>query len=143
MQVGATDIDHKYVFRAELDDVTPRTDGTTAADKGVFFTLLPGQPGGDLLFNSAAAYAAGAMALRAGGGDQTIARKAETKAKLLFKQAEANPGIYSDSIEESAKTYKSDNWQQYGFLAAAWLFRLTKLDEYKTVCSFPSHAFGR
>lgn len=133
MQVGATDIDHKYVLRAELDDITPRTDGTTPEDKGVFFTLLPDQKGGDLLFNSAAAYAAGAMALQKGGGSQALATRAQKKAEDLFKQGEKNPGIYSDSIAESAKTYKNDNWEQYAFFASAWLFRLTQKGEYKEV----------
>lgn len=139
VQIGATDIDHKYVFRAEMDDVTPRTDGDTPETKGVFYTLLPEQPGGDLLFNSAAAYAAGAMALRSAGGSEALASRAEGKAIDLFQQGEANPGMYSDSIEEAAKTYKSDNWQQYGFLAAAWLYRMTGEAQYKTVRSLIFH----
>jgi hypothetical protein len=34
------------------------------------------------------------------------------------------------------QTYKSDNWQQYGFWAAAWMYKLTKEGKYKAVrCS--------
>lgn len=43
----------------------------------------------------------------------------------MYKQGDENPGIYSDSIPEVGATYVSNNWQQYGFWAAAWLYRLT------------------
>lgn len=123
-QVGNTEVDHSYVFRAELDNVTPRKDGS-GDKKGMFYTLLPEAPGADLLFNAAAAYAAGAMALQAAGGSNALADRATNKAKELFTMAGNAPGIYSQSIPEAAKTYNSDNWEQYGFFAAAWLLRLT------------------
>lgn len=132
-QVGNTEVDHSYVFRAELDDVTPRKDGS-GDKKGMFYTLLPEAPGADLLFNAAAAYAAGAMALQAAGGSNALADRATNKAKELFTMAGNAPGIYSQSIPEAAKTYNSDNWEQYGFFAAAWLLRLTGEANYEQVC---------
>jgi hypothetical protein len=135
MQVGDTIRDHELVLRAELDNVTPRTDTPDSkGDVGAFWTIPPDSPGSDMLFQAAAAYAAGALALRAGGGSEDLASRAATKAASLFQQAEANPGLYSDAIPANKTTYKSDNWQQYGFLAGAWIFRLTKDASYKTVC---------
>ena len=59
--------------------------------------------------------------------------RCETEARAIYAVAKANPGIYSDTLEEPAKTYPSDNWQQYGLWAAAWMYSLTGEDAFKTV----------
>lgn len=40
---------------------------------------------------------------------------------------------YAVSIPEAGKTYKAEDWQQYMFVAAAWLFRATQNPTYLTV----------
>lgn len=52
---------------------------------------------------------------------------------LEGNQYACGAGIYSDSIPETAMTYKSHNWKQYAFWAAAWLHTLTKEPGYKIV----------
>jgi hypothetical protein len=94
MQIGEKDKDHAQFLRAENDNTTPRT----------AFTLPPNGKGADLLFQITAAYAAGAMALKAAGGDAQLAERATTKAKELFKQAEAVPGLYSVTSKEAVNT---------------------------------------
>jgi hypothetical protein len=61
--------------------------------------------------------------------------RCEAEAKSLFAAAKAHPGLYSVSIPEAGTTYPSDNLQQYGFFAAAWLYKLTSESAFKTVCS--------
>ncbi|NJR43055.1 MAG: hypothetical protein HC767_10755, partial [Akkermansiaceae bacterium] len=80
MQVGSTKADHSQVMRAELDHKTPRTT----------LALPPGSPGADLLFQSTAAYAASAVALRNTGSSLT--KRAETEAKKVYAEAAKRPG---------------------------------------------------
>lgn len=68
LQVGEVDADHSQLLRAELDNQTPRT---------AFFTLPPGAPGADLLFQQAAAFAATAMVLQDNPGSEDLAVRCE------------------------------------------------------------------
>lgn len=124
LQIGESEIDHNNFLRCELDDVTPRTQ---------FVTLPPSTPGADLLYQVAAAYAMGALALTSAGGSGDLATRATQKAGELFMQAGSVPGLYSDSIPEAGRTYPNDSWEGFGFWAAAVLFRLTGDQQYQLV----------
>ena len=63
-----------------------------------------------------------------------MATRAAAKAQELFEEGKAQEGVmYSDSIPELKETYESVQPDQYGFLAAAWLFRTTKDVQYQAV----------
>lgn len=127
-----TDADHSQMMRAEMDNKTPRTS---------FAVLAPGKPGADLLFQSTAAFAASAVALRNTGSP--LAKKAEVEAKKVYAQAAARPGIYSVSVPEAGKTYKSEGWEQYGFWAAAWMYKMTGESKYKQVRHFQLYTVSK
>ena len=89
------------------------------------------KPGADLLYGAAAALAAYSEA-RSG----ELATRAAAEAQALFEEGKAQEGhMYSDSIPELKEVYESVQSDQYGFLAAAWLFRTTKDVKYKAVRS--------
>lgn len=72
--------------------------------------------------------------MKKAGGTAELAERAATKAKEVFKQAEAVPGLYSDSMPAAAgETYPNGGWHSFGFWAAAWLYRLTSEETYKAV----------
>ena len=110
-----------------MDDVTPRI---------VFKTHPPLVPGADLLLQASAAFAASAIALSDPANTperNTFVARLKFKARQLFDEGQKWPGIYSEKLKESAKTYSSNNWQQYGFWAAAWLYRISGHDADKAV----------
>lgn len=126
LQIGEEKADHDQYLRCEKDNVTPRTN---------FVSLPPKSPGADLLYQAAAAYAAGALALETVGGSAQLAQRATAKATEIFKRAEAVPGLYSEHLGPRAgQTYPNDGWESFGFWAASWLHRLTKEETYKAVC---------
>lgn len=124
VQIGEKEADHAQFLRAENDNVTPRT---------VFEVLPPESPGSDLLYQSAAAYAAGALALKEAGGNAQLATRATEKAKELFETAKANPGLFCETIPQAEVTYENGKLESYGFWAATWLYRLTEDATYQTV----------
>lgn len=40
---------------------------------------------------------------------------------------------YCENLPECAKTYRAECWQQFMFYASAWLYKATRLLEYKSV----------
>ena len=121
MQVGNFDEDHSACYRAQLDTFTTRK--TWFIDNS--------KPGSDLLYMASAALSAYSEART---GD--LATRAAAKAQVLFAEGKAQEGtMYSSSIPEMGASYRSESAEQYGFLAAAWLFRTTKDAKWRTVRS--------
>jgi endoglucanase len=117
------DKDHEQCRRAEQDGITPRP----------VYTVTPERPGADAMAIAAAAFAASAVALRNVPDASDRASKCILHAKVLFKYAKKFPGCYSASIPECGKTYANDNWEQFMFFAAAWLFICTEEQTYRRV----------
>ena len=112
-QIGEVDADHRSFQRAECDKSTPRT----------VYAISPCQPGSDLAANAAAAFAVCSAALAHTNPSQSA--DALTRAHQLYDFAKSTRCLYCDSLPEGKRTYASDNWQQYAFFAAAWLFEAT------------------
>lgn len=117
--MGNFDDDHSACYRAQLDTFTPRKT----------WFIDPGSPGSDLLYMASAALSAYSEAR---SGD--LATRAAAKAQVLFAEGKAQEGsMYSNSIPEMGSSYRSESAEQYGFLAAAWLFRTTKDAKWRAV----------
>lgn len=132
--MGEAHVEHESYYRAENDTYTPRTIFHTFFHDEVF----DDRPGGDLLFQASAAMSAAALALKSAqnpdGDHNPVERKAliaalESEGRQLFEEGLQQPTMYSVNIPECAKTYPSNNWQQYAFWAAAWLFRISGSEE--------------
>lgn len=123
VQIGEAEEDHKYCLRAELDDITPRT----------VYTVDRNHPGGDAVGMAAAAFAACAMALRKVSNKNALANKCMSRARKLYSAGKGMRVCYSDSIPECAKTYPTDNWQQFMMMGAAWMYRATEDKQYRQV----------
>ena len=113
------DADHKSCSRAEKD-----------TSKRPVLTINPERPGSDLAAAAAAALAACSLALAP--TDPARAGEALYRARDAYKFAITHVGLYSDSLDECKRTYKSDNWQQYAMFAAAWLFAATGEEQYQS-----------
>lgn len=121
VQVGEVEADHSACLRAERDATTPRT----------VYRLEAGQPGADLRSMVAAALAASAAVLARVSGLAELRSSCLQRARELYASARRHPGCYSDALPECKKTYPSDNWQQYMFFAAAWLFVASDAEEFR------------
>ena len=127
MQVGEADADHAVCIRAELDNVTPRT----------VFIVDRDHPGADAFAQASAALAAASMVLKDVAGQENLTETCLQHAKTMYGVAGEMKAIHSDSIPESAKTYKSDSWLTFTFYSAAWLHMATGDNAYLTVRSCP------
>jgi hypothetical protein len=124
LQVGVKEDEHSRCLRAELDKgITKRTT----------FTVSPKRPGGDLLAQASAAFAAAAIAYDGESKKSSLRKRCEETAKDLFRDAMKQKGVYSDSISECKKTYPSNGFETHAFYAAAMLYKMTGDDKYKQV----------
>lgn len=126
VQVGDVDCDHGECVRAEKDDHTPRP----------VIVVSPEKPGADMLTVASAAFSSAYAVLKTMPEHEALATKCLNHAKQLYNHAKANPGIYSDSNPILAKTYKNDHWEQFAYLAAAWLYESTDNEAYLKVLDF-------
>lgn len=125
VQVGDVDCDHCECVRAEKDNITPRP----------VIVVSPEKPGADMLSVASAAFSSAHAVLKTLPEHEALAKQCLKHATQLYKEAKANPGIYSDSNPILAKTYKNDHWEQFAYLAAAWLYAATGDDTYLKVCT--------
>lgn len=125
MQIGDVDCDHCECVRAEKDDHTPRP----------VIVVSPEKPGSDMLSVASAAFASAHAVLKTMPEHEGLAKRCLNHAKQLFNEAKAHPAIYSDSNPILAKTYKNDQWEQFAFLAAAWIYAATEDEAFLKVKS--------
>ncbi|KAJ7374820.1 hypothetical protein OS493_005172 [Desmophyllum pertusum] len=97
IKVGDGDLDHDYWGRPE--DMTMNRPA---------FKICPKKPGSDLAAETAAALAAASIAFK---GRKGYAKNLLLHAKQLYEFADNHRGVYSDSIPNAAKFYKS--WSGY------------------------------
>ena len=89
-----------------------------------------------MLSVASAAFASAYAVLKTMPEHEGLAKKCFNHAQQLYNQAKAKPGIYSDSNPILAKTYKNDNWEQFAYLAAAWLYESTEDEAFLKVHAF-------
>ncbi|RMX51380.1 hypothetical protein pdam_00011347, partial [Pocillopora damicornis] len=121
-QVGDGDLDHAFWGRPE--DMTMRRPA---------WKITPQNPGSDLAAETAAALAAASIAFKAQNtrASKKYARKLLTHSKQLYAFADKYRGVYSDSIPNAGKFYKSySGFQDELVWGAAWLYRATKESSY-------------
>ncbi|KAK4741672.1 hypothetical protein SAY87_025268 [Trapa incisa] len=85
-------------------------------------------PGADLAGESAAALAAGSIAL--GGVNKSYAQILLRHSKELFDLARNHPGQYQSSIPTAGAFYASSGYEDELQWAAAWLYRATNEKQY-------------
>ncbi|KAK9683478.1 hypothetical protein RND81_10G143800 [Saponaria officinalis] len=117
-QVGDGDSDH-YCWQRPEDMTTPRP----------VFKINEDNPGSDLAAETAAAFAASAIAFS--GHDDKYSARLLKHARQLFKFAKNHQGKYSDSVPAAAKFYSSSGFQDELMWAAAWLYIATEQESYK------------
>jgi hypothetical protein len=115
--------DHCECVRAEKDDFTPRP----------VILVSPEKPGADMLSIASAAFSSAHAVLKTMPEHEGLAKKCLSHAIQLYDEAKANPGIYSDSEPILAKTYKNDQWEQFAYLASAWLYEAAGNEVYLEV----------
>ena len=124
MQVGDVDRDHSECMRAELDKQMPRP----------VLIVDSKHPGADAFAIASCAFASSSMALKAAGGDHAeLADTCLQHAQIMYQHAGPMATGYCDSLPICAKTYKAEQWEQYMFFAAAWLYRATGQAGFKKV----------
>jgi Glycosyl hydrolase family 9 len=128
VQIGDVDCDHCECARAEKDDYTPRP----------VIVVSPEKPGADMLSVASAAFSSAHAVLKTMPEQGELAKKCLNHAMQLYDHAKANPGIYSDSEPILAKTYKNDQWEQFAYLASAWLYESTGNEAYLQVPAYYS-----
>jgi hypothetical protein len=86
-----------------------------------------------MLAVASAAFAASYSVLHSMPEHQPLAKTCLSHALELYKYAKLQPSIYSDTNLVCAKTYKNDNWQQFVYFSAAWLYEATQEAAYLKV----------
>ncbi|KAL3523993.1 hypothetical protein ACH5RR_016827 [Cinchona calisaya] len=118
-EVGDGDSDHKCWQRPE-DMTTPRN----------AYKIDEQHPGADLAGETAAAFAASALAFRKlnpGYSSELINHAKEARLNSsLFDFATKYPGLYQNSIPVTMEFYKSSGFEDEQLWAAAWLERATQ-----------------
>lgn len=90
--------------------------------------ITPSKPGSDVVAETAAALAAGAMVVR--GADPYRAAVYTRHAEQLFRFANEHRGKYSDSFPKATEDfYKSYGYKDELAWAAAWLYRSTGTEQ--------------
>nr|XP_006824761.1 PREDICTED: endoglucanase 7-like [Saccoglossus kowalevskii] len=117
VHVGLVDADHSYWGRPE--------DMTMARPA---FMVNETHPGSDCVGETAAAMAAASIAFKE--HDNDYAELLLDEARSLFHFADTYRGIYSDSVPEAGKVYKSNGYKDELTWAACWLYYATENDEY-------------
>ncbi|CAA2934837.1 endoglucanase 14-like [Olea europaea var. sylvestris] len=111
-QAGDGDSDHACWMRPE-DMTTPRT----------VYRIDEQNPGADLAGETAAAFAASALAFRR--TNPKYSAQLILHAKQLFNFAVKHPGQYQNSIPPAGKFYSSSGYEDELLWAALWLERAT------------------
>ncbi|KAK8936819.1 Endoglucanase 13 [Platanthera zijinensis] len=112
VEVGDGSSDHSCWQRPE-DMTTPRTS----------YKIDASHPGSDVAGETAAAMAAGSIALRP--SDPRYATNLINHAKQLFDFARNHPGLYQNSVPVAGQFYSSSGSDDELLWAAAWLHRAT------------------
>ncbi|XP_059630328.1 endoglucanase 12-like [Cornus florida] len=116
-EVGDGDSDHACWERPE-DMTTPRTS----------YKIDAQHPGSDLAAETAAAFAASAIAFRKSSPQYSA--QLIIHANQLFQFAKTNQGLYQNSIPVAGKFYSSSGYQDELIWAAAWLHIATGQQSY-------------
>ncbi|XP_050412036.2 endoglucanase A [Patella vulgata] len=116
-QVADPYVDHSYWGRPE--DMKMYRPG---------YRLSPERPGSDVIGETAAALAAGAVAFKS--RDAPLALQMLKHAEELFEFAETYQGKYSDVLTNVQEFYASSGYEDELCWAAAWLYRATGLKKY-------------
>jgi hypothetical protein len=123
MQVGDVDRDHGECIRAECDHHTPRP----------VLIVDSAHPGSDAFAIAASAFAASSMALASLPAYSELAARCMRHARMMYNNGGRMRECYCTSLPACAKTYKAEQWEQFMFYCAAWLYRSTGEETFKKV----------
>merc|ERR1719197_629679 len=129
-QVGDGESDHSYWGRAEEMKMHRPS-----------YKITPNKPGSDVVAETAAALAAGSIAIK--HVDPTRSKLYLKHAIELFHFANKHRGKYSDSFKaQVADFYKSWDYKDELAWAAAWIFRATRSPTWKSTAEKLYGEFG-